>query len=105
MRIDNKLLALLAVAVFGGGLTACQSEVEEQKTAGTQGQDPTAPMNQAPRQGFTGPATITPPAESTSGEERQEGKQPAEQTGGEAASSPKQSGESGNMGQEKLQQQ
>ena len=61
MRIDNKALALLTAAVVGAGLSACQNTGENQSVE----QAVPAPMSeapdQAPRQGFTGPANPSAP--------------------------------------------
>jgi len=79
MRMDNKALALLTAAILSTGLIACERAGED-KSASSQGSS--APMGQAPseapKQGYTGPATPSAPA-GTAGEEKSG--QPAEQTG------------------------
>jgi len=81
MRIDNKASRLLMVAVVGAGLVACQPEPDVTGQAASDRQDPANSMNQAPRQGFTGPRTIAPPAGSASEERLEEKQLPSSQAG------------------------
>lgn len=58
MMINRKMVALFTAAIVGAGLAACQRAGED-KSASSQD----SPMNQAPKQGYTGPAspTTSPP--------------------------------------------
>lgn len=60
--INSKTLALLAAAVIGTSLAACNRGGGD-KSASNQD---SSPMNQAPKQGYTGPATpsTSPPSSS-----------------------------------------
>ncbi|MDD5248901.1 MAG: hypothetical protein PHY45_07945 [Rhodocyclaceae bacterium] len=86
MGIDHKALALLTAAILGSGLIACQRAGEEQTA---RNQDSSTPMNQAPKQGYTGPATSAPAAGATS--EEKSG-QPADETGSPNSNQMKQPG-------------
>ena len=98
MGIDHKALALLTAAILSTGLVACQRAGED-KTASSQ--NSSAPMSQAPsqapKQGYTGPATPSTPA-GTAGEEKS-GQPAADQPTGSASSNPMKQPD--NTGQEK----
>lgn len=59
MSINSKALALLTAVALGAGLVACERAGENRSASS---QDSTSPMDQAPRQGYTGPSTTTPPS-------------------------------------------
>jgi hypothetical protein len=62
MAINRKVLVLLTAGFIGSSLAACHRG-EQDKSASSQD---SAPMNQAPKQGYTGPAnpSTTPPPSS-----------------------------------------
>lgn len=64
MTISRKMLALLAAAALGTGLAACQREAEDRSVTGE-----APPMDQAPRQGYTGPGSpsASPPGSEPGG--------------------------------------
>jgi hypothetical protein len=65
MTINRKMLALVGAAVLGTGLVACQRGGED-KSASSQD---SSSMNQAPKQGYTGPGSpsMSPPPSSSTG--------------------------------------
>lgn len=86
MTIGRKTLALLTAAVFGTGLVACQRGAED-KSASSQD---SSSMNQAPRQGYTGPAnpsTSSPPSTTDSTGQTQGGAM-GDQTGSPSSTNP-----------------
>lgn len=63
MVVNRKMLALLTAAIVGTGLAACQRSGDQSASS----QDSSS-MNQAPKQGYTGPAnpSTSPPSSSDS---------------------------------------
>jgi hypothetical protein len=80
MTINSKTLALLAAAVIGTSLAACHRGGED-KSASNQD------MNQAPKQGYTGPASPSTSPPSSTGSDTQPG-QPSGSTGSPGSTNP-----------------
>jgi hypothetical protein len=84
MSISRKTLALLTAAILGTGLVACQRGGQD-KSASSQDQ-----MNQAPKQGYTGPASPSTSSPSTAPGSAGEapGGQPSGDTGSPGSANP-----------------